>query len=150
MTFLAAMAGANLNHDVGYLDFGRTGSLEMVVIMDETIGQIRRMLRGISTDGESLALDVIDTVGPGGHFLTEAHTSKHVRTTQWRPALLSRWGHDAWKDAGEISLKERARERVLAILRDHKTSPLSRDKAREIRDRVKQFRTSPDVRPSGG
>jgi len=150
MTFLAAMAGANLNHDVGYLDFGRTGSLEMVVIMDETIDQIRRMLRGIPTDDESLALDVIDTVGPGGHFLTETHTSKHVRTTQWRPTLLSRWGHDAWKDAGENSLKERARERVLAILRDHKPPPLPPDKAREIRDRVKQFRTSPEVRPSGG
>jgi len=144
MTFLAAMAGANLNHDVGYLDFGRTGSLEMVVIMDETIDQIRRMLRGIPTDDDSLALDVIDTVGPGGHFLTEAHTSKHVRTTQWRPTLFSRWGHDAWKDAGENSLKERARERVLAILRDHKTQPLPPDKAREIRDRVDRFR------PSGG
>ena len=150
MTFLSATAGANLNHDVGYLDFGRTGSLEMVVIMDETIDQIRRMLRGIPTDGESLALDVIDTVGPGGHFLTEAHTSKHLRTTQWRPTLLSRWGHDAWVGAGELPLRERARARVLEILRDHKTPPLPPDKDREIRDRVNRFLSTPDMKPSDG
>ena len=118
--------------------------------MDETIDQIRRMLRGIPTDGESLALDVIDTVGPGGHFLTEAHTSKHLRTTQWRPTLLSRWGHDAWVGAGELPLRERARARVLEILRDHKTSPLPPDKDREIRDRVNRFLSTPDIKPSDG
>jgi len=86
------MAGANLNHDVGYLDFGRTGSLEMIVIVDEMIEMIRRMKKGIVVDDETAALNVIREVGPHGEFLSHEHTYRHLRTTQWRPKLISRSG----------------------------------------------------------
>ena len=85
ITFISTMSGANLNHDVGYLDFGRTGSLEQIVIMDEVIGQMRRFREGIPVDDETLALDVIEQVGHGGHFLGHRHTLSHFMTTQWRP-----------------------------------------------------------------
>jgi len=139
ITFLAATAGANLNHDIGYLDFGRTGSLEMVVITDEIVDQIRRLLRGIPVDDEALGLDVIHRTGPGGHFLTEEHTLRHIRTTQWRPTLMGRDGYDQWKASGALSLRERARQKLLRILRDHTPSPLPSDQARRIKSRVAQF-----------
>jgi trimethylamine--corrinoid protein Co-methyltransferase len=63
LTYLSAAAGSNLNHDVGYLDFARTGSLEMIVIMDEVIDQIRRIQKGIEIDEDQLAVEVI---GQGG------------------------------------------------------------------------------------
>ncbi len=139
MTFLAATAGANLNHDVGYLDFGRTGSLEMVVIMDEVIDQVRRMLRGIPVKDDTLALDVIHKAGLGGHFLTEEHTLKHTRTTQWRPTLISREGHDQWQQSGALSLRQRARQKALRILRDYTPSLLPIDKVQKIKSHVERF-----------
>ena len=96
LTFMSAMAGANLNHDVGYLDFGRTGSLEMIVIVDEMIDLIRRMKKGIPIDDETMALDVIREVGPAGEFLSHEHTYKHLRSTQWRPKLICRSGYEEW------------------------------------------------------
>ena len=95
LTFMSAMAGSNLNHDVGYLDFGRTGSLEMIVILDEIIDQIRRLYQGIPVNAVMLALDVIGEVGSEGNFLTHEHTLKHLRSTQWKigspPALPLLW-----------------------------------------------------------
>ena len=82
ITFLSTMSGANMNHDLGYLDFGRAGSLEMVVIMDEIIDQLRRLQRGILVNDDELGLDVIQEIGPGGQFLTHNHTLKHFRSTQ--------------------------------------------------------------------
>ena len=63
-TFIAEMAGSNLNHDVGYLDFGRTGSLDMIVLLNEVIDQVRRLYRGIPVNDSTLALDVIREVAP--------------------------------------------------------------------------------------
>jgi trimethylamine--corrinoid protein Co-methyltransferase len=132
VTFLAAMAGANLNHDVGYLDFGRTGSLEMVVIMDEVISQTRRLLKGVPVTADMLGLDAIHRVGPGGHFLTEDHTLKHLRTTQWRPTLLNREGYDRWKELGEMTLRDRAKQKLADILENHRPSPIPEDMTRRI------------------
>jgi trimethylamine--corrinoid protein Co-methyltransferase len=129
LTFLSAMAGANLNHDVGYLDFGRTGSLEMIVIMDEIIDQTKRLLRGVPVNDETLALSVIDRVGPGGHFLTEDHTLTHLRTTQWRPTLISREGYEQWKESGALSLRDRGRAKALRIIENHKPKPIDAQKA---------------------
>ncbi len=139
MTFLSSLAGANLNHDVGYLDFGKTGSLEMMVITDEIIDQTRRLLRGLPVDEEHLALSVIHSIGPGGHFLTADHTLTHLRATQWRPTLISREGHDQWKASGGLSLTERACERALRILKDHKPKPIDAGKALTINKLVEGY-----------
>jgi len=119
LTFIATFLGANLNHDVGYLDFGRTGSLEMIVLVDEFIDQIRRMARGIPTDPEHLAVDAIGDVGPGGHFLVHPHTLKHLRDTQWRPRLIYRGSHEKWAGGGKTTLLDRARAEVREILTNH-------------------------------
>jgi trimethylamine---corrinoid protein Co-methyltransferase len=68
---IAAQSGANLVHDVGYTGAGSCGSLEQLMLGDEIISMVRRFMRGIKIDDETLALDVVDQVGPGGHFLGE-------------------------------------------------------------------------------
>jgi trimethylamine---corrinoid protein Co-methyltransferase len=133
LTFMSAMAGANLNHDVGYLDFGRTGSLEMIVITDEMIDLIRRMKKGIPIDDEMMALDVIREVGPGGEFLSHEHTYKHLRGTQWRPKLISRSGYEEWEASGRQSLIDRARTKLGAILDTHHPEPIPDHLRQEIR-----------------
>jgi trimethylamine---corrinoid protein Co-methyltransferase len=141
-TFIAALAGSNLNHDVGYMDFGRTGSLEMVVIMDEVISQVRRMNRPIPVDEETLAVDVIREVGFQDNFLTHPHTLRHLRTTQWRPKLLNRKGYEKWEAAGSTSLLERARKRLDQILEEHQPQPIPPEQALKIQTLVDQFKRS--------
>ncbi|MGD9305778.1 MAG: trimethylamine methyltransferase family protein [Desulfobacterales bacterium] len=140
-TFLSAMAGSNLNHDVGYLDFGRTGSLELMVIQDECIDQIRRLYQGIPVSDDMLAVDVVREVGSQGNFLTHPHSLKHLRSTQWRPKLSNRLGYEEWKASGGMSLLERAREKLKVILGEHHCRPISPEHAREIQELVDRFKT---------
>jgi trimethylamine--corrinoid protein Co-methyltransferase len=140
LTFLSAISGANLNHDIGYLGFGLTGSLEMIVIVDEIIGQVRRIKKGIPVEDEMLGLDAIRGVGPGGDFLTHSHTLKHLRTTQWRPNFISRVGYEKWKKSGGQSLFDRARKRLLEVLEKHEPVQISEEKTQAIQRRVDQFK----------
>ena len=140
MTFLSAMAGSNLNHDVGYLDFGRTGSLEMIVLLDEVIDQARRLCRGIPVNEEMLAVDVVGEVGSNGNFLTHLHTLKHLRSTQWRPHLISRLGYEKWQSSGSTTLLDRAREKLQQILQEHQPVPIPDAMATQIQKRVDSFK----------
>ena len=70
LTLLSMLLGSNLNHDVGYLDFGMTGSLEQIVIVDEYIAMNRRLLGGVEVSDDTLALNVIADIGPGGDALS--------------------------------------------------------------------------------
>lgn len=139
LSFMSAMAGANLNHDVGYLDFGRTGSLEMIVILDELIDQIRRMTRGIPVNAEMLATGVLGEVGAEGNFLTHPHTLKHLRATQWRPRLISRVGYDKWQADGATTLLDRARARVQQILESHRPAAIDEEAAQKIQAQIDAF-----------
>ena len=139
MTFISAMAGSNLNHDVGYLDFGRTGSLEMIVILDEMIDQIRRMYKGIPVNEEMLALDVIGEVRSEGNFLVHEHTLKHLRSTQWRPTLTSRMDHTNWLSSGATTLLDRARQRLQQILASHQPAAVADDLMAKIQKRIDAF-----------
>jgi trimethylamine--corrinoid protein Co-methyltransferase len=139
VTLWAAMTGGNLNHDVGYLNFGRTASLEMLVIMDELIGQLRRMMQGIEVDDESLALEAIRESRDSGNFLGHPHTRRHVRSVQWRPRLLSRLGYDKWQQQGGTTLLDRARVRLQQILSEHQPEPLTEQQQQAIQACVDRF-----------
>jgi trimethylamine--corrinoid protein Co-methyltransferase len=134
------MAGSNLNHDVGYLDFGRTGSLEMIIIQDECIDQIRRLYQGIPVSDEMLAVDVVREVGSQGNFLSHPHSLKHLRSTQWRPKLSNRLGHEEWKASGATSLLERAQMKLKNILQEHHPDPIPQEQAQKIQKHVDQFK----------
>lgn len=139
ITFLATMAGANLCHDVGYLDFGRTGSLEQVIIGAEIIDQMRRLGRGIPVNEDTLAVDVIADAHDKRHFLGHKHTRRHVRGTQWRPQLLSRLGFEQWQQQGALSLRERANARLDQILAEHLPEPLTAEQADAMQARVELY-----------
>jgi trimethylamine--corrinoid protein Co-methyltransferase len=139
-TFIAEMAGSNLNHDVGYLDFGRTGSLDMIVILNEVIDQVRRLYRGIPVNDVTLALDVIKEVGADGNFLVHMHTLEHLQSTQWRPELINRTGYDKWQAEGSTSLLERAKKKLQQVLREHRPIPIPAKKAKQIQQLVDHFR----------
>jgi trimethylamine--corrinoid protein Co-methyltransferase len=119
-----ALSGANLVHDVGYIESGLTCSYEMIVIGNEVIGLVRRLLRGIEITPETLALDVIHEVGPGGNFLESPHTARHYREV-WYPRLFDRRAYAAWVEAGRPDAVRNAREFARATLSSHQTLPLA-------------------------
>lgn len=114
-----ALIGANLVHDVGYLESGLTCSYEMIVLGDEMISMVRRLLRGFEITPETLALDAIHEVGPGGDYLTASHTMEHYRIV-WYPRLLDRRPFESWEESGKPTTNERARELVRRTLATHK------------------------------
>ncbi|MGB9722809.1 MAG: trimethylamine methyltransferase family protein [Chloroflexia bacterium] len=126
----AALSGANLIHDVGYIESGLTCSYEMIVIGDEVIGLVRRLLRGIEISPETLALEVIHQVGPGGNFLKSPHTARHCREV-WYPRLFDRHAYAAWVEAGRPDPVSRAREVAREVLATHRPAPLPSD-VREV------------------
>ena len=132
-----ALAGGNLSHDVGYIEYGLTASMEMTVMSDEVIGMVRRILGGIPVSPETLALDVIDRVGPGGHFLEEEHTLRHFREN-WYPTLLNRTSFSAWEESGGASYGELANRRARDILERHRPQLLPEDVQAAIRAIVRR------------
>jgi trimethylamine--corrinoid protein Co-methyltransferase len=143
LTLLSMLLGSNLNHDVGYLDFGLTGSLEQVVIVDEFIAMNRRLFGGVEVNDDTLALNVIADIGPGGDALSHRHTAKHMRRAQWRPRILNRKGHERWLEDGAPDLREAARRRALKLLETHQPPPLDEAVARSLDEIVDGF--TPDA-----
>jgi trimethylamine---corrinoid protein Co-methyltransferase len=121
-----ALSGANLVHDVGYIESGLTCSYELIAIGDEIISFVRRLLRGVDLSPEQMALDLIHQVGPGGDYLGESHTARHFRQV-WYPRLLDRRAYDAWTEAGQPTMVRNARQLVRDLLENHKPLPVADD-----------------------
>lgn len=134
---MAMLTGTNLIHDIGYLESAVTGSLEMVVIEDELFSMLNRVVKGMRVDEETLALDVIDAVGAGGHFLSQKHTLKFLSEEHWFPRLIDRRRYASWKADGAKDMLTRAREKLLKILSEYEPEPLPRDVLSEIKEIVK-------------
>ena len=131
--FIAAQSGANLVHDVGYTGSGSMGSLYQLVMCDEIIGMVKRFMRGIPVNDFTLALDVIDSVGPGGHFLAQPHTMQNFKSETWFPSLMSRLRHDGWKQMeGGTTMGERVAEKMRDILKNHEVPALPDDVLKKI------------------
>jgi trimethylamine--corrinoid protein Co-methyltransferase len=113
---LNAMAGINLSQSLGTLAWGLYGCQEMVVICDELVRMIKRVLAGIQVDDDTLAVEVIREVGPGGSFLQSDHTLRHFRKELYFPELFRRQTIDQWLQSGGKMIHEVAHDRVEEIL----------------------------------
>lgn len=132
-----AMSGLNLIHDVGYMAAGMACSLEQLVMGNEIVGMAKRFVQGITVTRETLAREVIESVGPGGHFLTQKHTMENFKKELWTSNLLNRQTIDDWKKAGEPSMADRVKEEIGMILDTHQPSPLN-DKVISELERLKK------------
>lgn len=131
--FQAGLTGSSLVHDVGYIESGLTASWELIVMADEIIDGIKYFLKGFEVNKETLAVDVIDKVGPGGNFLAEEHTLKHFREI-WYPKLINRGNYENWLRDGSKPLSKVLNEKVKWILKNHKPEPLSDEVKRKIKE----------------
>ncbi len=132
---MAAQCGQNLVHDVGHLDCGLTGSLELVVMTDEIVDMVKRIMRGIEITEESLALDEIERVGPGGEFISSELTCELFKSEHWYPSLLDRNNFEQWSNEGGKDLGTKLNEKVREILETHQPAPLAQ-RAKESVDKI--------------
>jgi trimethylamine--corrinoid protein Co-methyltransferase len=128
---LETLAGAQMAHDVGYLEGGMCNSIEQIVICDELINYTKHFMRGLEINDETLALDLIHETGPDGNYLSTDHTLKHYKE-DWYPKLFDRRNYDDWKARGGKTLRQRAQETALKILETHKPEPLPADIQKQL------------------
>lgn len=126
------LTGANLIHGVGYIEKALTGSLFQLVLCDEVISYTKRMLRGIEVDDDTLAVEVINNVGPGGHFLGEMHTVENFKREFWFPTLMDRTRYDEWKMKGALTMGDRVRSKTQRLIKEHQPKALNAEVAKKI------------------
>ena len=132
-----ALAGANfIHHAAGMLENMSTIAYEQFVIDNELLGMAMRAVRGIEVNDDTLALEVIDRVGPGGHYLMDKHTMRYMRTEHYYPsAVFDRQGREMWEKAGATDAWTRAKEVARRILAEHRPEPLDPATDAWIRER---------------
>lgn len=136
-TLFEAFCGAGMIHDVGFLGTGLISSYEMLILADEMIGMIRRIMRGFEINSQTLAEEIIQQVGPGGQYLTHSHTFAHFRNEFWFPTYFNRDNVSLWQEKGRQELKQKLNERAKQILKEHKPSPLANEVLQKIHQILK-------------
>lgn len=137
MILLPALAGANsMTHMGGLLDFAATQSLEQLVIDNEITGNILRILEGIDTSGEKLAIELIMEIGTSGNFLEHEHTLKYFKEEHFQVDLADRNQRSVWEKLGSKSMEERAKERIKKILGEYCPPPLDKNVQKELEKAV--------------
>jgi trimethylamine--corrinoid protein Co-methyltransferase len=120
---LSSLSGAAMVHDTGFLDCADTGSLEMLVMNDEIIAMAKRVMRGLEVSDDTLMLDLIDEVGPGGEFASAVETARRCRQEIFNSKLMDREPWENWIQNGSETMLDRVRHRLDQIL--HNSQPLS-------------------------
>jgi trimethylamine--corrinoid protein Co-methyltransferase len=125
---LTALAGTNfIHHAAGMLENMNSVAAEQFVIDNDILGMAMRVVRGIQVDDESLALNVIDQVGPGGHYLMADHTLRHMRSEFYYPSgVVDRkgWPEPAEHSPSEADVRQRARSIARRLVETHRAKPL--------------------------
>ena len=133
----ATLSGANLVHDVGFLDSGMTGSLPQLVLADELISMSRRISRGVLVNKQTLAIQEINEIAhKDGDFSDLEHTAQ-LKDLHWVPDLMDRRSETEWRADGAKTLQQRMREKTQRILRDHRGT--NQDVPDQAKQEIKQI-----------
>lgn len=140
-TFMASLVMSDMLLGVGLLHGSRIWSYEQMLLDCEIFSIVHKMMEGIVVDDESLALDAIHAVGPGGHFLAQKHTLKHMHAL-WDARFMDRRPYETWLEKGD-GAGDWARERAQNILAGHRPQPLEPQLSKEL-ERIIQAGSTPD------
>jgi trimethylamine--corrinoid protein Co-methyltransferase len=121
-SFMASLTGSDMLLGCGLLHGSRIFGFEQMLMDCEIYGIVHKLMDGIVVNDETLALDAIRAVGPGGHFLTQKHTRQHMRGL-WQPRLFDRRPYGEWA-AQRDGARDWARARAQEILKTHRPDPL--------------------------
>jgi len=131
-TLIPALSRVNYISGMGLNETENCFSPAQLVIDDEVVQLVNRVLRGIETDDKDIASDVIMDVGPGGEYLSHEHTLANFRDAVMFPELSNRGTYANWEKNGSKSLKTRAFEKAREILAEPVAPIIGQAKADEL------------------
>jgi len=129
---LSVLAGASAVSGMGALESGLAASPTQLVIDNEILGMIRRVNEGIMVDDERLAVDLINEVGIGGHYVSKMHTLQLYKSEQYMPKISYRYPREVWERDGAKNIIKRAQENAQSLLDTHEIEPLPNDVIKEL------------------
>lgn len=127
--------GANITHDIGFMDAGMQGSLQLIAISNDILGFLRAATTGVVVNDETLALDVIEELGPTGNYLGHDHTLRHYKEPYYSK-LLDKNPYSVWEKRGGTTMEQRAAKQIDSVLSKHKPEPLPDDIQKAIKNIV--------------
>jgi trimethylamine--corrinoid protein Co-methyltransferase len=123
---IAESSGINfVLHSAGITESFNCMSYEKFMIDNEICGIVKRIRKNIEVNEDTLALKLIETVGPGGHFLDKEHTCLHFKNEFYHPEISNRSNYNSWKIDGARHAMDVAKDKYRAILANFEPPQLS-------------------------
>ncbi len=132
---MAALAGANVIYGLGMLGQGLIFDYSKLMMDVEISRMIYKVIDGIPVNEETLALELIKKIGPGGEYVSCDHTYKHFRTVPSKPKLICKSTREAWEANGRKDFTDRGYEAAIKIIENYKPVELSE----EIKARMRKI-----------
>lgn len=136
---LAGLAGINMVSGPGMLDFESTQSIEKLVIDNEIIGMVKRLLQGIEDHGSPFASEILKDYEDKEELLSHPSTLKFFRKELFLPSpIIDRMTRDSWKQSGSKSTRKRARVETARLLRKDSIKPIDEILSKELDNIAKE------------
>ena len=131
------MGGVNfMMHGAGWMEGGLHASAAKLVLDADLLAMVATLLEPIVVDDDTLAVDAIREVGPGGHFFGVGHTQERFRTAFFRP-MISDWrNYETWDEAGRPEAAGRAADLARRFLDAYEPPPMDSAVREELDDFV--------------
>ncbi len=130
---MAGLSGANLVHDTGLMDQATVTCPEVLLLANEIIGMVKKVLQGVDVNKDTLALDIIDKAFHTNNFLETDHTYKNFRNF-WSPEIFDR---STSKTA--VPMQEKLNKKAIDLIENYKVPPLAEDKKKELLELEKKW-----------
>jgi len=130
---IPALTGSNILYGMGLLEMGLSFSYAQLLVDCEIARMVGRLKDGITVNEDTLAVDLIKSVGAGGHYLGEKHTMKHLRSEHVQVKYIDRKNRVADQEVTTSIMMERAKIDALKVLNETKATPLDPEVQKIIR-----------------
>ena len=132
-------------YGVGMIDSALTWDYASALMQNEMLDMVLQVVNGIKVSEANIAYDVLKEVGPAGEFITHKHTFDNFKRMS-SPKLMNRMTREGWEAAGSPDIVEKAYEKSLEILKNHKTEPRSEDVVKKLDSIYAEFEAANEER----
>jgi trimethylamine--corrinoid protein Co-methyltransferase len=129
-TFMASIVMSDMLLGVGFLHGSRIWSFSEMMMDCEIFSIIHKTMQGIVVDDETLALEAIAAVGPGGNFLSQKHSRKHMHEL-FLPEFMDRRPYNEWEEKKDDA-RDWALDKARRTLAEHQPDPLDAKVSQEM------------------
>ncbi|MFW9823343.1 MAG: trimethylamine methyltransferase family protein [Candidatus Thorarchaeota archaeon] len=130
---LAGLAGINMVSGPGMLDFESTQSIEKLIIDNEIVGMVKRLISGIEDFGTPFASDILNDYEDKQELLSHPTTLKYFRKELFFPSsIIDRMTRDSWKENGSTSARKRAKQIASTLVKKPSSKPIDDVLAKEL------------------